>query len=79
MGNLIKNIIDSLSKDERAELIALVDLGGNRGATVKDWDDMVQNAKQATDDKGTAGRLTAKGPLADYIDWALKKMESKGN
>jgi len=58
-GILIKDIIDSWTEDERAELIALVDLGRNQGATTKDWDDMVQDAKQIAN--GSLQRLTATG------------------
>ena len=72
-----KEIVNSLGKEERAELLALVWLGrGDEGVTVKDWDSVLEHAKKE-DDEGTADYLIGKGPLADYIDKGLKKMEGK--
>jgi len=72
-----KIIVNSLGKEERAELLALVWLGrGDEGVTVEDWDSVLQRARKE-DDEGTADYLIGKSPLADYIDKGLKKMEGK--
>ena len=72
-----KEIVNSLGKEERAELLALVWLGrGDEGVTVEDWDSVLQRARKE-DDEGTADYLIGKSPLADYIDKGLKKMEAK--
>lgn len=43
-----------LSKEERAELLALVWLGrGDDGVTLKDWDSLIKHARNE-DDEGTA-------------------------
>jgi len=72
-----KEIVNSLGKEERAELLALVWLGrGDEGVTVKDWDSVLEHAKKE-DDEGTADYLIGKSPIASYIDKGLKKMEGK--
>jgi len=72
-----KEIVNSLSKEERAELLALVWLGrGDEGVTVEDWDSALQRARKE-DDEGTANYLIGKSPLAEYIDRGLKKMEER--
>jgi hypothetical protein len=70
-----KEIVNSLSKEERAELLALIWLGkGDEGVTLEDWDSLLEHAKKE-DDEGTADYLIGKSPLADYIDKGLKKMD----
>ncbi len=69
-----KEIVNSLSKEERAELLACFWLGRGERATADDWDALMVNARME-DDKGTADYLIAKGPLADYLDRGLKKMK----
>jgi hypothetical protein len=72
-----KEIVNALSKEERAELLALVWLGrGDEGATLKDWESLIEHARNE-DDEGTAEYLIEKALLADYIDRGLAKMEGK--
>ena len=70
-------IVNALSKEERAELLAVVWLGrGDAGITMDDWNSLTEHAR-SEDDIGTADYLIGKSPLADYIDRGLKKMEGK--
>jgi len=72
-----KKIINSLSKEERVELLALVWLGrGDAGVTMKDWNLLIEHAKLEAGE-GVAEYLISKAPLADYIDRGLQKMEQK--
>ena len=72
-----KEIVNALSKEERAELLALVWLGrGDEGATLKDWESLIEHARNE-DDEGTAEYLIEKALLVDYIDKGLAKMEGK--
>ena len=72
-----KEIVNSLSKDERAEFLALVFLGrGDEGVTFADWNSLLEHAKKE-DHEGTADYLIGKSPLAEYIDKGLKKVEGK--
>jgi hypothetical protein len=71
----LKKIIDDLSKNECAELLALVWLGrGDAGVTVKDWDTLVDDGKKFGE--GASDYLIAKAPLADYIDKGLAKIDT---
>ncbi len=72
-----KEIVNALSKEERAELLALVWLGrGDEGATLKDWESLIEHARNENDE-GTAEYLIEKALLADYIDRGLARMEGK--
>jgi len=71
----LEKMISDLPKDERAELLALVDLG-IPGKSVKDWDSLLDNAKQ-TDGEGTARNLVGRGTLAYFIDQGLAKIQVK--
>ena len=67
--------ISDLPKVERAELAALVDLGGP-GKSVKDWVSLLDNARR-TDGEGTARSLVGRSPFAYLIDQGLAKMQAK--
>ena len=71
----LEKMVNDLPKDERAELAALVDLG-IPGKSVKDWDSLLDNAKQ-TDGEGTARNLVGRGTFAYFIDQGLAKIQSK--
>jgi len=67
-------ILNALSKEERAEFLALVWLGrGDDGVTMENWGSLIEHAKKE-DGEGTADYLIGKSPLADYIDRGLKKL-----
>jgi hypothetical protein len=68
-------MVSDLPKDERAELAALVDLGVP-GKNVKDWDSLLDNAKQ-TDGEGTARNLVGRGTFAYFIDQGLAKIQAQ--
>jgi hypothetical protein len=71
----LEKMVSDLPKDERAELAALVDLGVP-GKSVKDWDSLLDNAKQ-TDGEGTARNLVGRGTFAYLIDQGLAKIQAK--
>ncbi len=71
----LEKMVSDLAKDERAELAALVDLGVP-GKSVKDWDSLLDNAKQ-TDGEGTARNLVGRGTFAYFIDQGLAKLQAK--
>jgi len=71
----LEKMVSDLPKDERAELAALVDLGVP-GKSVKDWDSLLDNAKQ-TDGEGTARNLVGRGTFAYFIDQGLAKLQAK--
>ena len=71
----LEKMVSDLPKDERAELAALVDLGVP-GKSVKDWDSLLDNAKQ-TDGEGTAHNLVGRGTFAYFIDQGLAKIQAK--
>ena len=73
----LEKMISDLPKDERAELAALVDLGIS-GKSVKDWNSLLDNAKQ-TDGEGTARNLVGRGTFAYFIDQGLAKIQAKKN
>jgi hypothetical protein len=73
----LEKMVSDLPKDERAELAALVDLG-IPGKSVKDWDSLLDNAKQ-TDGEGTARNLVGRGTFAYFIDQGLAKIQAKKN
>ena len=73
----LEKMVSDLPKDERAELAALVDLGVP-GKSVKDWDSLLDNAKQ-TDGEGTARNLVGRGTFAYFIDQGLAKIQAKKN
>jgi len=66
--------IGDLPKDDRAELAALVDLG-TLGRSVKDWDWLLQNARQ-TDGEGTARNLVGRSAFAYLIDQGMAKLQA---
>ncbi len=68
-------MVSDLPEDERAELVALVDLGVP-GKSVKDWDSLLDNAK-LTDGEGTARNLVGRGTFAYFIDQGLAKLQAK--
>ena len=71
----LEKMVSDLPKDERAELAALVDLGVP-GKSVKDWDSLLDNAKQ-TDGEGTARNLVGRDTFAYFIDQGLAKIQAK--
>ncbi len=71
----LEKMVSDLPKDERAELAALVDLGVP-GKSVKDWDSLLDNAKQR-DGEGTARNLVGRGSFAYFIDQGLAKIQAK--
>jgi hypothetical protein len=71
----LEKMVSDLPKDERAELAALVDLGVP-GKSVKDWDSLLDNAKQ-TDGEGTARNLVGRVTFAYFIDQGLAKIQAK--
>ena len=71
----LEKMVSDLPKDERAELAALVDLGVP-GKSVKDWDSLLDTAKQ-TDGEGTARNLVGRGSFAYFIDQGLAKIQAK--
>ena len=71
----LEKMISDLPKHERAELAALVDLGVP-GKSVKDWDSLLDNAKQ-TDGEGTARNLVGRDTFAYFIDQGLAKIQVK--
>ena len=71
----LEKMVSDLPKDERAELVALVDLG-MPGKSVKDWDSLLDNATQ-TDGEGTARNLVGRGSFAYFIDQGLAKLQAK--
>jgi len=71
----LEKMVSDLPKDERAELAALVDLGVP-GKSVKDWDSLLDNAKQ-TEGEGTARDLVGRSTLAYFIDQGLAKLQAK--
>ena len=71
----LEKMVSDLPKDERAELAALVDLGVP-GKSVKDWDSLLDNAKQ-TDGEGTARNLVRRSTVAYLIDQGLAKIQAK--
>jgi len=71
----LEKMVSDLPKDERAELEALVDLGVP-GKSVKDWDSLLDNAKQ-TDGEETARNLVGTGTFAYFIDQGLAKIQAK--
>lgn len=71
----LEKMVSDLPKDERAELAALADLGVP-GKSVKDWDSLLDNAKQ-TDGEGTARNLVGRGSFAYFIDQGLSKIQAK--
>jgi hypothetical protein len=71
----LEKMVSDLPKDERAELVALVDLG-IPGKSVKDWDSLLDNAKQ-TDGEGTARNLVGRDTFAYFIDQGLAKIQAK--
>jgi len=71
----LEKMVSDLPKDERSELAALVDLG-IPGKSVKDWDSLLDNAKQ-TDGEGTARNLVGRGSFAYFIDQGLAKIQVK--
>ena len=73
----LENMVSDLPKEERAELVALVDLGVP-GKSVKDWDSLLDNAKQ-TDGEGTARNLVRKSTFAYLIDQGLAKIQATKN
>jgi hypothetical protein len=71
----LEKMVSDLPKDERAELVALVDLGVP-GKSVRDWDSLLDNAKQ-TDGEGVARNLVGRGTFAYFIDQGLAKLQAK--
>lgn len=71
----LEKMVSDLPKDERAELAALVDLG-IPGKSVKDWDSLLDNAKQ-TNGEGTARNLVGRDTFAYFIDQGLAKIQAK--
>jgi hypothetical protein len=71
----LEKMVSDLPKDERAELVALVDLG-IPGKSVKDWDSLLDNGKQ-TDGEGSARNLVGRGSFAYFIDQGLAKIQAK--
>jgi hypothetical protein len=71
----LEKLVSDLPKDERAELAALADLGVP-GKSVKDWDALLDNAKQ-TDGEGTSRNLVGRGTFAYFIDQGLAKIQAK--
>jgi tRNA A-37 threonylcarbamoyl transferase component Bud32 len=49
---------------------------GVPGKSVKDWDSLLDNAKQ-TDGEGTARNLVGRGTFAYFIDQGLAKIQAK--
>ena len=70
----LEKMIGDLPKDDRTELVALVDLG-TLGRGVKDWDWLLQNARQ-TDGEGTARNLVGRRALAYLIDQGMAKLQA---
>ena len=70
----LEKMIGDLPKDDRVELAALVDLG-TLGRSVKDWDWLLQNARQ-TDGEGTARNLVGRRALAYLIDQGMAKLQA---
>jgi hypothetical protein len=70
----LETMIGDLPKHERAELVALVDLG-TLGKGVKDWVSLLHNAKQ-TDGEETARNLVGRSPFAYLIDQGLAKIQA---
>lgn len=72
-----KEIVSSLSKEERAELLVLVWLGrGDDNVNLETWDSLLEQAKREKDER-IADYLIAKARLADYLDRGLEKLEGK--
>ena len=71
----LEKMVSDLPKDERAELVALVDLG-IPGKSVKDCDSLLDNAKQ-TDGEGAARNLVGRDTFAYFIDQGLAKIQAK--
>ena len=71
----LEKMVSDLPKDERAELAALVDLGVP-GKSVKDWDSLLDNAKQ-TEGERTARNLVGRSTFAYFIDQGLGKLQAK--
>lgn len=72
-----KEIVSSLGKEERAELLALVWLGrGDDKVKVEEWDSLLAHARKE-DDEGIGNYLIAKAPLSGYLDKGLAKLEGK--
>jgi hypothetical protein len=70
----LEKMIGELSKDDRAELVALADLGA-LGKGVKDWEWLLQNARQ-TDGEGTARNLVGRSAFAYLIDQGMAKLQA---
>ena len=70
----LEKMIGELSKDDRAELVALADLGA-LGRSVKDWEWLLQNARQ-TDGEGTARNLVGRSAFAYLIDQGMTKIQA---
>jgi hypothetical protein len=71
----LEKMVSDLPKDERAELVALVDLG-IPGKSVRDWDSLLDNAKQ-TNGEGTARNLVGRDTFTYFIDQGLAKIQAK--
>jgi hypothetical protein len=71
----LEKMVSDLPKDERAELVALVDLGGP-GKSVNDWDSLLDNAKK-TNGEETARNLIGRSTFAYSIDQGLFKIQAK--
>ncbi len=72
-----KEIVNSLSKEERAELVGLFRLGKeNDPFSLEDWNLLLQQAK-LEDNNGTADYLIGKVRLAEYINRGLQKMKGQ--
>lgn len=74
----LKKMINDLPKDERIEFKALVELGKDAAVTVKDWDKLLNYAREKDGDI-TADYLVGTGALAYYIDKGLAKMKAGMN
>ena len=70
----LEKMVGDLPKDERAELVGLVQLG-TPGKRVKDWVSLLNNAKQ-TDGEGTARDLVGRSAFAYLIDQGLAKIQA---
>ncbi len=71
----LEKMIGDLPKDERAELVALADLG-TLDKSLKDWASLLDHAKQ-TDGEQTARNLVGRSPFSYLIDQGLAKIQAK--
>ena len=72
----LRNQVQSLTDDQRDELLALMWLGrGAAGETVELWSDLLDDARRE-DAEGKVGTLLGKSPLGSYLSKGLECLKA---